>query len=338
MLASASSRYCQDWRSPGQTWTRTPLGWKPVRAAIENGQQRNDEERGGAETTAASCDSGNFKKRLRNKCALGGTIATSREVHQYVTLGDAMEAMGFEYGLYDEKCYYFICRVLLHVYDWLFNSPISSFQVMILKLTFTASGIAVSSNDPSKAVTISIVVDKALKVLERIVNGQSIERSLYQEKYDLLLKCKEDLNTCLDCSQEHFRLLHDDCIRCIVSYLKRPQDILNFGLANRKLHAITEESWVWSRLAQWLFQVDLTAAANENGGPIETKEMFKCQYMKAKIPPERQLHMYDNVACWCNCGMAFWKEYGHQCTGTHPGVDIEYKPLRPERFLCLFIV
>ena len=35
----------------------------------------------------------------------------SYQVHQYVTLRDAMEAMGFEYGLYDEKCYYFICRV-----------------------------------------------------------------------------------------------------------------------------------------------------------------------------------------------------------------------------------
>lgn len=335
MLASSSSRYCQDWRSPGQTWTRTPFGWRPDKAAIENGQQRNDEEGGGAETTAASCDSGDFKELLRNKCVPVGTIATSREVHQYMTLHEAMETMNFDLALYDERCYYFICRVILYAYDRLFNASISSSQVMILKLTIIASEIAVSSKDASKAVTISVVVDKALKVVEKIVNGQSIQRSLYQEKYDLLWKCKVDLSSLLDCSLEHFRLLQDDCIRCIVSYLTRPQDILNLGLANRKLHAITEESWVWSRLAHRLLQVDLTAS-NENDGPIETKELFKREYMKATIPPERPL--YDDAVCWCNCGKAFWKEYGHQCTGTHPGVGIECKALRPETFLCRFVV
>ena len=68
MLASSSSRYCQDWRSPGQTWIRTPLGWRTDTAAINDGLQRYDtrsEGGGGAGPTAATYGVADFKELLR---------------------------------------------------------------------------------------------------------------------------------------------------------------------------------------------------------------------------------------------------------------------------------
>lgn len=328
MLASSSSRYCQDWRSPGQKWIRTALGWRPERGAVKNGYQIDvaPPEEGGAETTDPSNAGDDLKTLLQYRCAIVGTVATSKERHQYyTTLGEAIEMMNFDCALYDEKCYYYICKVLLHAYDKLFVVPICSPQVMTIKLTFAASNIALSSKDPAKIVTVSAVVDKGLNVLEKIVNGQSIERSLYQEKYRSLQKWKDDLSSLLECSNDHFSVLEDDCTRCIVSYLSHPRDILNLGLANKKLHSITEESWVWSCLAQRLFH-------SANSEPINTKEQFKCEYMKTDITLEEPPH--NDAVRFCGCGKVFWKEYDHRCDSFHP--NIKCKTLLPRTFLEVF--
>ncbi|KAK9887150.1 hypothetical protein WA026_020597 [Henosepilachna vigintioctopunctata] len=301
----------KDWRSPGELWVKTDIGWEKKKV-LENCKAIKLEESSDEESMM---DSSTAEQTIQPYCQI--TINCTREIAGFNKLDEVVKKLDFHSAVKDVRRFNYICALL----DLLIGQRMTDLsgcaqKILLAMLEEVACYVTESHHNP-RGFRRLLSKLRAVSAAERSACwggplGSQMLRDQHSNKINKIFNIAEQMQICEQDSQPHFLQLPEECIREIILRLSDHTDLISSAKSCDTMANIVNEQRIWRELTKFHFtpdQIELVLSKGDFNG--DWKLVFSALKRAYGICEERQYAEMLSLCKYCRC--LFWRSLGHPC-------------------------
>ncbi|KAG1668873.1 F-box only protein 25 [Nymphon striatum] len=327
----------QDWRSPGELWIKTEIGWekkkifdflnKPEDSRLELHEQCH-------KVNALKEVTNNFNKlgSCQPHCPI--TIKCTREVAGFNIMSEVFKMLDFQNAVRDVRRFKYMHKVLhLLINQNLNKLGGNATKVMFMMLEELAFYV---SNSQQNIHILLTLLDDLKKVLctYRIWGNPLGSTQLWdhhQETLDRITGFAENIKIKQPEEDGSKRLtdMPEEVVREILLRLSDHKDLQTCGQAYAVMQGLIEEQHIWRELCKFHFtEQQLKHILDQENSPRKWQQIYHKLRRKFGMREDYAETLYLCRQCRC----LFWKSFGHPCIELESGdSEVEDSPSEDER-------
>lgn len=329
----------QDWRSPGDQWVRTTVGWERLRLwRLKVFENLNENVVARLIRLALSNTEPQHPTMERRQPYIFYNRGTTRERKELTSLSEALLRLDMAGAVKDIRRSNFVCKLLQLIFAGKLPNLSGTAQKHVLQI------LEATVHEAMRTELNIGMVRKLLKMADHALNeghfshiGSSYLWARHSQNLSRLSNQLSAYNPKErdDDSGVMFADLPHDCLRNILLRIVDHRDVVHAGLTTQALHDLSREGWLWRDLCFFHFtkRQILTFLPKGAGDAEQDNIDWKYIYMRCFKRFGRKETYADLLALCAHCCSIYWQSLGHPCISDS---EKKEKVLNPEDFIKLF--
>ncbi|KAK7492874.1 hypothetical protein BaRGS_00015821 [Batillaria attramentaria] len=329
----------QDWRSPGDQWVLTTVGWERLRLWRLKVFENLNENVVARLIRLALMDTGPHQQTTeRRQPYIFYNKGTTRERKELTSLSEALLRLDMTGAVKDIRRSNYVCKLLQLIFAGKLPNLSGTAQKHVLHI------LEATVKEAMRTELNLGLVRKLLQSADRALHDGHISHigssCLWARHSQTLSRLSNQLSAYKpkERNEDNGVMLAElphDCMRNILLRIVDHKDVVHTGLTMQTLHELSQERWLWRDLCLFHFtNRQILTFLPKGAGDLEQDTVdWKYIYMRCFKRFGRKETYADVLALCHHCCSIYWQSLGHPCIS-----DAEKKErvLSPEDFIKLF--
>jgi len=337
----------KDWRSPGEEWVKTEVGWEKKKVLECAGGLKQLDDSCSESPEFKNCDE-NIEKKNEGETGLPPhcyiTIKPTREIAGFNGLSDALKRLDFKSAVHDSRRFKYICKLLDLLMAETLLSNLSGCSQKVFFTVLEEVARLVSTRQENIQVLRGLL-EQLKEVVECACWGRPLGSTKLWEAHLRTIDRITSIASCIRITQNEcnpsLEDLPEECIRGILLRLGDHKDLESCQNSCPIMADIVSENRLWKELSYFHFTHSQIEAILKHQPNLPWRQIFHKLRKKHGLKED-----YAEMIELCrNCRCLFWSSFGHPCIADDPEfrqklIDVDksslHVPIPPQTFLKFF--